>query len=148
MNIVKADLSHLETIVPLFDAYRVFYKQPSDPMLAKLFLTKRMVGQQSIILLAQDDQNKGLGFTQLYPSFSSVALKQVYILNDLFVAANARGKGVGAALLDAAKEIASLHGARGLVLETAADNPAQKLYEKNGWTKDTALHYYWEVDKK
>lgn len=145
MRINQVQVKDIDLVVPLFDAYRVFYKQESDLVAAKIFLNKRIVGHQSIILLAQDDDNTPLGFTQLYPSFSSVALKRVFILNDLFVAQEGRNQGVGEALLEAAKDIARKHGARGLVLETDADNPAQKLYEKNGWTKDTALHYYWEV---
>ncbi|MEP2935048.1 MAG: GNAT family N-acetyltransferase [Gilvibacter sp.] len=145
MQIREAHLEDLDLLAPLFDAYRVFYNQESDTNAAKLFLSKRIVGKQSIILLALDNDKTPLGFTQLYPSFSSVALKRVYILNDLFVTQEARGRGVGEALLDAAKQVAKNHGARGLVLETARDNPAQKLYEKNGWTKDSSLHYYWEV---
>ncbi len=145
MQIKKVALDDLDTMAPLFDAYRMFYKQESNLGAAKLFLSKRVEDNQSIILLAQDDNNSALGFTQLYPSFSSVALKQVFILNDLFVCKEGRDKGVGSALLEAAKDVAREHGARGLVLETDKDNPAQKLYEKNGWTKDSALHYYWEV---
>ena len=145
MHIKTATLKDLDLLAPLFDAYRVFYKQESNLTNATIFLQKRIEGKQSIILLALSEDQKALGFTQLYPSFSSVALKQVFILNDLFVAQEGRNQGVGAALLDAAKEVARKCNARGLVLETDKDNPAQKLYEKNGWTKDTALHYFWEV---
>jgi len=145
MQIKRAQLEDLDAITPLFDAYRVFYKQASNKNAAHDFIKSRLKNKQSIILIAQDENQNPIGFTQLYPSYSSVALKQVFILNDLFVAKEGRNTGVGAALLDAAKDIARKNGARGLVLETDRDNPAQKLYEKNGWTKDRSLHYYWEV---
>lgn len=74
----------------------------------------------------------GNGFTQLYPSFSSLSMRRLWILNDLFVAATARKQGVGAALLERAKQFAVETNAKGLVLETVADNPARKLYETNG----------------
>ena len=85
---------------------------------------------------------KPAGFTQLYPSFSSVSLRRLWILNDLFVAPSARGHGVGAALLARARVWAEETWAKGLVLETAVDNPAQRLYESMGWRRDeAALHY-------
>ena len=145
MQIQRATREHLEALTPLFNAYRVFYKQESDTAAAKMFLNERFEKQDSVIFLAKDEADNALGFTQLYPSFSSVAMKRVYILNDLFVTPEARGKQAGTALLEQAKSFAKEHGARGLVLETGADNPAQKLYEKNGWTQDPSLHYYWEV---
>ncbi|NQX78147.1 GNAT family N-acetyltransferase [Gilvibacter sp.] len=145
MNTLRASREHLNHLTPLFNGYRVFYKQESNPAAAKAFLQERFEKQDSVIFLAQDENGNALGFTQLYPSFSSVAMKRVYILNDLFVTPEARGQQVGTALLEQAKSFAQEQGARGLVLETGADNPAQKLYEKNGWTQDPALHYYWEV---
>ncbi|MDC7997821.1 GNAT family N-acetyltransferase [Gilvibacter sediminis] len=145
MQIQRATREHLEALTPLFNAYRVFYKQKSDTTAAQTFLNERFEKQDSVIFLAKDEAGNAVGFTQLYPSFSSVAMKRVYILNDLFVTPEARGKQAGTALLEQAKSFAKEHSARGLVLETDADNPAQKLYEKNGWTHDPALHYYWEV---
>ena len=145
MTTLRASSEHLERLTPLFNGYRVFYKQESNAAAAKAFLKERFEKQDSVIFLAEDEAGNALGFTQLYPSFSSVAMKRVFILNDLFVSPEARGRQVGTALLEQAKSFAQEQGARGLVLETGADNPAQKLYEKNGWTQDPALHYYWEV---
>ena len=88
----------------------------------------------------------GLGFTQLYPSFSSVSMMPIYILNDLFVASEARKKGVGEVLIEKAKQFAISQGGKGLTLETAIDNPAQKLYQRLGFKKDNQVnHYTWEV---
>ncbi|MBZ0326063.1 MAG: GNAT family N-acetyltransferase [Altibacter sp.] len=146
MTILQAKQEHLSQLVPLFDGYRVFYKQPSNPEAVRNFLSERFKKNDSVIFLARDENGKGLGFTQLYPSFSSVAMQRTYILNDLYVEAAARGKGVGEALMTQAKSFAIQEGSRGLTLETDHDNPAQKLYERLGWKKDThVFHYTWEI---
>ena len=146
MRIYKANLDDLDTLVPLFDGYRVFYKQASDLETARSFIEERLSKKDSVIFMAVSEKEEGIGFTQLYPSFSSVAMQRVYILNDLFVSEGARGLGVGEALLERAKSFAREQEARGLTLETATDNPAQKLYERLGWTKDTEVfHYTWEI---
>lgn len=142
-TIVKADVRQLQQIAPLFDQYRVFYKQPSDLAAASKFLEERFANDESVIFLAREN-NRPVGFTQLYTSFSSVSLNAIYILNDLYVEEKYRGRGIGEALLNGAKVHCSNMGYKGLALETALDNPAQRLYEKLGWKKDTAcFHYFW-----
>jgi len=144
MIIKRVTHAHLDHLIPLFDGYRVFYKQASDPDNAKIFLEERLLKKDSVIFIALDEEGKGLGFTQLYPSFSSVSMQRVYILNDLFVSQSARGKGIGEALLQRAKEFAIETSSKGLTLETAIDNPAQHLYERLDWKKDTEVfHYTW-----
>lgn len=143
MVIKRASLDDLELIVPLFDAYRVFYEQKSDGDAARIFLKERFLRNETLLLLALDN-GKPVGFTQLYTTFSSVSMQPFYILNDLFVISESRKKGVGEALLNSAKEYCKRAGYKGLALETAVSNPAQKLYERLGWTKDeTYLHYFW-----
>ena len=85
-----------------------------------------------------------MGFTQLYPTFSSVSMQRFYILNDLYVLPTLRGQGIGESLLNAAKDLAKANNWKGLALETAVDNPAQKLYERLGWERsDDFYHYFW-----
>ena len=72
-------------------------------------------------------------------------MKRLWILNDLFVAATARKQGVGEALLERARQFALETNAQGLILETGADNPARKLYERLGWKGDATLHYFLNV---
>lgn len=142
MQIRQATVADLDRLVPLFDAYRVFYGQPSDPELARSFLRDRFEHLQSIVFLALD-RDWPLGFTQLYPSFSSARARRIFILNDLFVVAEARGRGVGRALLAAAAEHGKAVGAARLTLSTGVDNrTAQALYEAAGWTRDTAFVSY------
>lgn len=137
MKIKTADIFDIATVAVLFDQYRVFYGKQSDVAAARNFLSERLINQQSIILLAQDEAGMALGFAQLYPSFSSVSMRKKYILNDLFVLEQARQSGVGAALLDHAKTLARAAGAVALTLSTAKTNhAAQKLYRQNGWELD------------
>lgn len=140
-EIYRADASHLDALVPLFDAYRVFYRQASDPGAARAFLAARLTRQDTVIFLA--DKGGPVGFTQLFPSFSSVSVKRLWILNDLFVSPEARQAGVAKALLERARRHALDTHAKGLVLTTEIDNrSAQKLYEAMGWRRDETFYTY------
>ncbi len=135
-------LADLDAVVGLFDAYRQFYGQASDVVAARNFLKARFEHGQSVVLLAES-QGQAVGFTQLYPSFSSVSMARVYVLNDLYVAPSARRTGVGERLLKAASDHALQMGAVRLSLNTDVDNmPAQALYESMGWTRDQKYHAY------
>ena len=146
MDIVRAQLEHAELVIPLFDAYRQFYKQSSNLAGARQFLTDRIKKDQSVIFLAIEKNGslqKGIAFTQLYPSFSSTSMRRLWILNDLFVSPGARQKGVGEALMQRARQWALETGAEALTLETAIDNhTAQRLYEKLGYKKDEVYYRY------
>lgn len=142
VRIRKADKADTDRIASLFNDYRQFYGQASDPALAGIFIAERLACGESVILLAEDGNGKALGFTQLYPSFSSVSACRIWILNDLFVIPSARGNGIGSALLDGAKLHASASGAKRLDLSTARSNPAQRLYEAKGYVRDDEFTHY------
>lgn len=130
-------------VAPLFDAYRQFYGKPAEPDVALRFVSERLANADSAIFLALDDDGEPLGFTQLYPSFSSVSAGRIYILNDLFVAPHGRGKGIGRALLEAAAAFGREKGALRLALSTARSNTtAQGLYESAGWVRDESFYDY------
>ena len=101
-QIRQATILDLDTLAPLFDGYRQFYRQPADLARARDFLAERFRHHESLILLARDEHGAGLGFTQLYPLFSSVRTVRTWLLNDLFVVVQARRQGVASALLRAA----------------------------------------------
>lgn len=146
VTIKRADLSNLQEIAPLFDSYRVFYKQKSNLEKALDFLRERFAKKESIIFLAYENKLP-IGFVQLYFTFSSVSLQPSLILNDLFVKKEFRGKKAGQALLERSKTFCSENGYKGLALETAVKNPAQKLYEKLDWKKDShCFHYFWTAE--
>ncbi len=125
----------LDAVIPLFDAYRQFYGQDSDIALAKEFLTVRVANNESVIFLAKNAEGKAVGFTQLYPSFSSVSARRIWILNDLFVTEDARGQGIGKALMNAAKQHAGQTFAKGLALSTQKENAGARLYTSPWDTK-------------
>lgn len=145
-EIVRAEEPDLDLVAPLFDAYRRFYDQPGDLEGSRRFIADRFAAQDSVIFLALESADseliRGLGFLQLFPSHSSVSMKRVWILNDLYVSEEARGRGVGRALMDRARDLAVASGAKGLVLETGADNEtAKRLYEALGYRIGDNHHY-------
>lgn len=142
ITVREALQSDIPQIAVLLDAYRQFYGAASDLETAKAFLAERLKNEDSVLLLALDGTDC-LGFTQLYPSYSSVSLARIYILNDLYVADSARRKGVGRELLKAAVEHARMLGALRLELSTAKTNyAAQTLYEEQSWVRDEEYFVY------
>ena len=140
-SIRRATDTDIARIAPLFDSYRAFYGQVPDMGRAEAFLRERFEHNESALLLAERD-GEVLGFTQLYPLFSSVRTARVWLLNDLFVVDAARRQGVARALLDAAAAVARDDGAAGLMLETGRDNaPARALYRGAGWNEDATQWY-------
>ncbi|HEX6170326.1 MAG TPA: GNAT family N-acetyltransferase [Chitinophagaceae bacterium] len=141
MIIRRAKKKDIDDLSILFDKYRIFYKQQSDIANARSFLKKRMKRKESVIFIAEE-QDELIGFTQLFPIFSSVSMKRTWLLNDLYVNEKSRGVGAATKLLEAAKEFGAETNSKWLLLQTAADNyTAQKVYEKNGWVKETDFFY-------
>ena len=136
-TITRATAADLDDLAPLFDAYRQFYGQPSDLPLASDFLGQRLDARDSVVFLARDEAGCAVGFAQLYPAFTSLGCARVFVLNDLFVAAQARGRGVGRRLLTVAADFARDAGALRLTLSTnVANRTAQALYERVGWVRN------------
>jgi GNAT superfamily N-acetyltransferase len=142
MEVFIANFEHLEEVSKLFDQYRVFYKQSSDIESAKAFIQERLQKNDSTVLIARD-HDLILGFTQLYPSFSSVSMKRIWILNDLFVEEAYRKKGVAKLLISAAEKFAQGTEAVRIILATQITNiAAQSLYESLGYIKDQDFYHY------
>ena len=143
VRIVRAGIGDLDDLTPLFDGYRQFYGRRSDPAAGREFLRERIERDESVIYIARTDANEAAGFTQLYPSFSSVSMQRLWILNDLFVPSDVRRGGVARALLERARRHAIDAGAKGLVLSTGVTNKAaQALYESCGWRRDDEFFQY------
>jgi len=143
ITVRRATILDLDLLVPLFDAYRQFYRKPSDPDLARQFLLERFEHNESIIFLAIRQDGRAVGFTQLFPSFSSASAARIFILNDLFVLPEARRMRVGSLLLSAAARFGQTAGAVRLTLSTEVTNEAAKaLYGHEGWTKQTDFYVY------
>ncbi|ASN05413.1 GNAT family N-acetyltransferase [Virgibacillus necropolis] len=145
MSIQKATLKDYETLSELFDLYRVFYEQKSNPEGARDFIKERLNNEESVAFIALDE-NDPIGFVQLYPSFSSVSMKRTWVLNDLYVKEKARGKGFGEKLLKKTITFAEGTGAIGVSLETGKDNlTAQRLYERVGFKRETNYFYDFSI---
>lgn len=142
-EIFEAVKSDLKALTQLFDLYRQFYRQKSDLLKAKAFLEDRLKNKDSVIFIAIDDEGNAIGFTQLYPLFSSVNMQRTWLLNDLFVQADFRGLGVSKALIERAKQLARDTNAKGLQLETEKTNTiGLKLYPSTGFVLDSGSNFY------
>lgn len=146
----EATINDLNQLALLFDLYRQFYQQESNIALASDFLRKRLENKESKIFVASSvKENTIAGFVQLYPTFSSIGLKNTWILNDLFVSPHHRGEGWGEKLIKQAINFSESTGARSLMLQTGKSNvAAQRLYERLGWAKDEKYFTYYYTHKK
>lgn len=139
----RATIDDLDVLVPLFGGYRQFYREASDPGLARDFLRERIERSESVIFIAQAPDGAAVGFVQLFPSFSSARAATIFILNDLFVAPAARRMGIGKALLARAAQFGREQRAVRLRLSTELTNTAaQALCESLGWKRETAFCDY------
>lgn len=142
VTVRRALLEDLDLVTPMFDAYRQFYRQASAPDRVRSFLADRLRNHDSVIFLATVD-GSAVGFTQLYPIFSSVSIGRALVLNDLYVAPAGRRHGVGRSLIDCAVQFGQETNALYLELATELTNvSAQRLYERAGWTKDLEFFHY------
>jgi ribosomal protein S18 acetylase RimI-like enzyme len=140
-DISRASISDLAELHPLVEKYREFYKQPENPKTVQ-FLTDRLENDEAVVFIARVDGNP-VGFTMIYPTFSTVSLSPVWLLNDLYVTETSRGQGIANLLMDAAEAAAREAGATRIFLRTAHDNtPAQALYESRGWKQDEVFRRY------
>ncbi len=95
ISIRQASIFDVDLLAPLFDAYRQFYRRPSDLELARQFLFARLRNDQSIVFLAVRQDDSAVGFAQLFPSVSSASVARIIILNDLYVQPDVRRQGDG-----------------------------------------------------
>lgn len=133
----------LAAVAALFDAYRQFYGKAPDLTLATDFIRERMQRRESVVLVAERQGHGIVGFSQIYPTFCSVAAARIGVLYDLFVEPGSRKLGAGRALMRAAESHAAGSGLARLELSTARTNlAAQSLYESLGWVRDAAFQVY------
>lgn len=145
-SIRKANLQDLAQLSQLFDEYRTFYHKSSDRSAAQQFLSERLENNDSEIFVAEDGSQL-VGFTQLYPLFSSTRMKRYWLLNDLYVNSNSRGKGFSKALIEEAKVLCRTSDSCGMYLETGKENMiGNQLYPSVDFKKYDEVNFYeWEV---
>ena len=148
-EIIQAKASHIIPLVDLFDAYRIFYRKASDKKKAKDFLLARIASKESIIYLSKDtSSNTFSGFTQLYPLFSSTRMRRVWLLNDLYVLPEYRGRGISKLLIEQSKELARQTDAVGLMLETEKSNTiGNQLYPSTDFQLNEETNFYFWINE-
>jgi ribosomal protein S18 acetylase RimI-like enzyme len=143
MEVRKASVEDLLAVASLFDAYRVFYKQESNLQASRRFISERILQGDSVILVSKDDDGTLTGFVQLYPLFSSVQMKKLWLLNDLYVDPMYRGLRISIMLIDCAKQLVAETNAAGLILETSKSNTiGNNLYLRTDFKLDLDHNYY------
>ena len=148
-TIRKVTIDDLPQLSNLFDHYRVFYKKQSDIATANTFLTERITNKESEIYVAESEDRKLVGFTQLYPLFSSTRMQRLWLLNDLNVLEAYRGKGISKQLIEAAKQLAKETNACGLLLETAKTNTiGNQLYPTMEFALEENSNFYFWTNKQ
>ena len=138
----KATLEDLQYLSKLFDEYRVFYHKESDVLAAENFIKERIINKDSEIFVCEE---KGIltGFVQLYPIFSSTRMKKYWLLNDLFVNENFRGKCFSKQLIEEAKTLCKTTNACGILLETGKTNDiGNQLYPSCGFEIYDSVNFY------
>jgi GNAT superfamily N-acetyltransferase len=131
--------SDLPELLPLMRGYCDFYEvDPSDDAL--LAMSRELIAdpeKEGVQLIARDDAGRAVGFATIFWSWSTLSASRIGVMNDLFVAASARGSGAAEALIAACAERCRERGATSLDWQTARDNHrAQAVYERVGGRRD------------
>lgn len=138
----QATIHDLKRIVPIFDSYRAYFKQPKNPLLVERFLFEKFEHLESVIFIAEQ-QDEIIGFAQLYPVFSSLTLQRVWLLNDFFITEEFRDCGVGTQLFAKVKNFSLLTKSKGIELSVEHTNiQAWSFWEKQGFKLDEEFRYY------
>jgi GNAT superfamily N-acetyltransferase len=137
-----------ETLLPLIAAYQRFYEVDDIDSDRNRFFFRRFLApsEDGELIAARDEGGLILGYACLYWHFSSLAAVETVLMNDLFVAPEARGRGIGRTLIEASRDVARARGAGWLEWATAPDNrTAQRLYDSLPTEKSTWLEYELDV---
>lgn len=146
MKIIHCDEAQLDILAELFNDYRIFYEQETDLAASRAFIQRNLVQARAKIFLLLDQEGTAVGFSQLYPAISSLAMRPYYYLSDLYVIKSARKKGHARYLMNYITEHFAREGAQRLTLDTAASNEiAQSLYESLGYEREETYITYHQM---
>ena len=145
MIIRKAELSDVKELTKLLSEFRAFYHQESNPDELQAFIKNRIKNRDSVIFVAAQN-NELVGYAQLFPSFSTIKLSEIWILNDLFVLKSFRGKGVASEIINTVLRYAEMGQRRQVWLLTGSDNKhAQQFYNRKGFINTKFKHYVYNI---
>jgi GNAT superfamily N-acetyltransferase len=127
-----SETAELEALLPLTADYQRFYEADEiDTERNRAFFARFLGASEVGALLGAWAGERALGFACLYWTLSSVEARAIALMNDLYVAPDARGADVGKQLIEAAAQLARERGLPLLRWMTALDNRrAQRLYER------------------
>ncbi len=132
-----------EQLLPLIAAYQRFYEvKEIDEERNRAFFRRFLAPSEDGLVLGARREGPLIGYACLYWHFSSLEAVESVLMNDLYVAENARGEGVGRALIEATAEVARERGAPFVEWSTAPDNhAAQHLYDSTGAERSEWVNY-------
>lgn len=134
VEIAPVSVEQFDQLLPLIAAYQRFYGvEAVDRERNRAFFRRFLAPSEDGLLLGARAGGRFRGYACLYWHFSSTLAAETVLMNDLFVEPDDRGRGVGRALIEAARDIARERGAAHLEWVTAFDNhTAQRLYDSTG----------------
>jgi GNAT superfamily N-acetyltransferase len=147
MEVRPARDDEVEDLLPLIRGYCDFYEaDPPDDGLREMARALIATPEQGAIFIGRNDEDKAVGFAAMGWKWSSLRAKRVGVLEDLFVAPDARGGGLAEALIEACAELCRERGAPVLEWVTATDNHrAQKVYDRIGGKGEVWMNYELET---
>lgn len=143
VEIAPISSDEFEELLPLIAAYQRFYEaEKIDEERNRAFFRRFLAPSEDGLLLGARSEGQLVGYACLYWHFSSLQARETVLMNDLFVAQDSRGAGVGRALIEASAEVARERGAPHLEWSTAPDNKtAQRLYDTTGADRSEWFSY-------
>ncbi len=146
-QISPIDPAEFERLLPLIAAYQRFYEvEDVDEERNRSFFRRFLPPSEDGMLLGARDGEEILGYACLYWHFSSTQAVETVLMNDLFVSEEARGRGIGRALIEASAAVARERGAAKLEWATAPDNvTAQRLYDSTAAERSEWVEYELEL---
>ena len=144
-----ANLDDLADLTRLYVAYRVFYGERPAEAAAEEFIRERVSSRAGKYFLAwgsDGDRTEPVAFMHLMPSTNTLAMRPIWLLEDLYVEPAARKQGIASSLLEEAEVFARSTGAERITLSTAHDNEAaQSIYRKLGYVREDHFRYFHRV---
>jgi GNAT superfamily N-acetyltransferase len=147
LTIERVTETELTELLPLMRAYCDFYEvAPSDDELMALSQALLADPEREGIQLLARDEGRAVGFATIFWSWATTSAERIGVMNDLFVAPEARGTGLAATLIEACRAECAARGAGKLTWQTAPNNAAAiKVYERVGATREQWVDYWLPV---
>jgi ribosomal protein S18 acetylase RimI-like enzyme len=143
IEISRVGETDLPELLPLVRGYCDFYEvTPADEEL--LALSRALIAdpeRDGVQLIARRG-GEAVGFATIYWSWATTIASRIGVMNDLFVAPEARGSGAAEELIQACVDECRQHGAAELTWQTATDNDrAQRVYDRVGAQRSQWVDY-------